>query len=411
MASWILRCVWRINMRIKSLCLAIAAVIMLTGATNWDGAATIDSSGDLPPESHAIATNAFPRNAVVDVTNLENHRTIRVIVASGLPSSGLLATLSRSAAEALGFQDNFVYRIRMIQPPDAAVFSFLRERGLSTVDTNNAPITIDLYVEIEIEEEDEFEPNEFDLLVQDTETEDELPDEPEQINSEPYEEDPLPDEWYLSNLHNEQESPPALSEAPPDILPESSDQSSDDEHTLVSVASESSDDSPGTTDSDQENEQHTTEKILNLIPSEERIPEGPEIVIAPEDIVPPLDPLPATEQGAEHTFITVTQPPEIPATEAESTSLSGHIPFQPPIISELEHGKWYIQVAAFLHLEQAENETRQIGTDYPLVIQQVETNSTLFRVLLGPLMNQGESNAMLQRIKSIGYTDAFTRNG
>jgi len=46
---------------------------------------------------------------------------------------------------------------------------------------------------------------------------------------------------------------------------------------------------------------------------------------------------------------------------------------------------------------------------YPLAVQNVGSDTNpMFRILLGPL-NQGESGAMLQRFKSIGYSDAFIR--
>jgi hypothetical protein len=57
-----------------------------------------------------------------------------------------------------------------------------------------------------------------------------------------------------------------------------------------------------------------------------------------------------------------------------------------------------------------EFEINRIGTAYPTVIQIAGTESDpMYRILLGPL-SQGESGAMLQRFKSIGYKDAFIRS-
>ena len=60
---------------------------------------------------------------MVDVTNLENGRTIRVVVAATLDSPGLLAMLSRNAATAIGIQSRGIGRIRMTQPTDSVAYS------------------------------------------------------------------------------------------------------------------------------------------------------------------------------------------------------------------------------------------------------------------------------------------------
>jgi hypothetical protein len=97
---------------------ALLAVLLLIGASIWEGSAAVSVAGELPEGAYYVATNSFPRNTVVDVTNLENGRTIRVIVAAGLDSPGLLAMLSRNAATAIGVQVRGIGRIRMTTPPD-----------------------------------------------------------------------------------------------------------------------------------------------------------------------------------------------------------------------------------------------------------------------------------------------------
>jgi hypothetical protein len=67
----------------------------------------------------------------------------------------------------------------------------------------------------------------------------------------------------------------------------------------------------------------------------------------------------------------------------------------------------YVQVGAFSLPDGVEYEINRIGTAYPTVVQITGTDSNpVYRILLGPL-SQGESGAMLQRFKSIGYKDAF----
>jgi hypothetical protein len=58
-----------------------------------------------------------------------------------------------------------------------------------------------------------------------------------------------------------------------------------------------------------------------------------------------------------------------------------------------------------------ENELGKIGRNYPLAIQNAgSTGSPLYRILVGPV-SKGESGALLQRFKGLGYRDAFLRGG
>ncbi|MDR0998479.1 MAG: SPOR domain-containing protein [Treponema sp.] len=107
--------------------LLCAAAIVFTGASIWEGAVTTAPRGALPDEGYYAATNSFPRNTVVDITNLETGKTIRVIVSSGLDTPGLLATLSEDAAKSIGLQTRSIGRIRMTQPSDPIAFSRFTE--------------------------------------------------------------------------------------------------------------------------------------------------------------------------------------------------------------------------------------------------------------------------------------------
>jgi hypothetical protein len=111
----------------RLLTLLCAAVMAFTGASIWEGAVTTAPGGALPDEGFYAATNSFPRNTVVDITNLETGKTIRVIVSSGLDTPGLLATLSEEAAKSIGLQARSIGRIRMTQPSDPIAFSRFTE--------------------------------------------------------------------------------------------------------------------------------------------------------------------------------------------------------------------------------------------------------------------------------------------
>ncbi|MDR1957159.1 MAG: SPOR domain-containing protein [Treponema sp.] len=106
----------------------IAVCILCISASEWEGSvwegnAVVSTTGELPTEGLYGATNAFPRNTVVYITNLETEKTIPVTVVASLDNPGLLITLTREAAEAIGMPIGSLGRIKMIQPADPEAFS------------------------------------------------------------------------------------------------------------------------------------------------------------------------------------------------------------------------------------------------------------------------------------------------
>jgi len=117
----------------------LGAVMLLTSASVWEGAAVAAGPGELPDEGLYVATNSFPANTIVDLTNLETGTTLRVIVAKGLESPGLLAVISAEAAEAIGLKSRSLGRIRMSMPADPIAFSRFTEGDASSGDPDHDP--------------------------------------------------------------------------------------------------------------------------------------------------------------------------------------------------------------------------------------------------------------------------------
>jgi cell division septation protein DedD len=85
--------------------------------------------------------------------------------------------------------------------------------------------------------------------------------------------------------------------------------------------------------------------------------------------------------------------------------------FSVPTISSLTAGQYYVQLIAYNRPEQVESAVSNIGRAYPLLVQSAGTReSPIYRILIGPV-NLGESGALLQRFKGLGYKDAFIRQG
>jgi len=118
-------------MRKKIVVGVIAALCLFVSASPWEGAAATAPEGELPGNGRYIATNSFPRNTVVDIVNIETNKSTRVIVARGLDSPGLLAIVSREAADLIGMRPGSVSRIRMTQPSDPVAYVRFTE-GLSS---------------------------------------------------------------------------------------------------------------------------------------------------------------------------------------------------------------------------------------------------------------------------------------
>ena len=112
----------------KKVCLIVcisASLLILVSASVWEGAATM--SRDLPETGLYMATNSFPINSVVEVTNLENGKTTRLIVYTGLDTAGFLALLSTDASNALEIPYQSLGRVRMSQVSDLLALSRFTE--------------------------------------------------------------------------------------------------------------------------------------------------------------------------------------------------------------------------------------------------------------------------------------------
>jgi len=109
-------------MKTKIIFLIISALILFTGSSPWEGAAAVAPAGELPVSGFFVATNSFPRNTVVDITNIETGKSTRAIVGNTLNSPGLLAVVSREAAELIGMRPGSISRVRMVQPSDPIAY-------------------------------------------------------------------------------------------------------------------------------------------------------------------------------------------------------------------------------------------------------------------------------------------------
>jgi cell division septation protein DedD len=155
------------------------------------------------------------------------------------------------------------------------------------------------------------------------------------------------------------------------------------------------------------------EDKLVLVPADPRVPENKNVrTLPPEAEIAPIPP--------RHPVIPAVHPPEKPDAGEQKPDAGTQKPdagtqkpdrkFSVPLITMLERGRYYLQVAAYTKAEHVERELSKIGNIYPLAVQDVgDERNPLYRILVGPV-NLGESGALLQQFKGLGYKDAFVRH-
>jgi cell division septation protein DedD len=321
-----------------------------TGASVWEGAAAVSAGGELPDTGLYVATDSFPRNTVVDITNLENGKTVRGIVATALGSPGLLALISKEGAQAIGLQSRFIGRIRMSQPVDPVSHSMLSG-------------------EYDFSGDPDFDPG---AALKTYGTGDETPS----AGSSPAASPDRPARPHF---------PPAESKAPAETGDESSAPSEGDpgavEETPETIWYIPEETPPAETKTDQ----------YVFVPAPERPPEALSELPDNRYFIDPI-PGPAARPPKENT----------PAPSGK---------FNISWVDRLEYGKYYLQLGAFSRVEAVESAIEKIEKTYPLAVQYIGSpEHPMYRVLVGPI-NHGESGALLQRFKGKGYKDAFIRKG
>jgi len=161
--------------------------------------------------------------------------------------------------------------------------------------------------------------------------------------------------------------------------------------------------------------------LLTLVPAEARPPaeEGfapdPDYVIAG---IAPGHPIPFHE-GIIDPAMLIDPVGEGTLTDA---GIFPHV-FAPPLafpvsmISRLQAGKYYLQIAAYSNVESVQYELIRLdridsSLTREVVVMRGENpeHGTVYQVLIGPL-NLGESGALLQRFRSTTHRDAFIRAG
>jgi hypothetical protein len=422
--------------------------LSLSGASVWEGAAAVSSGGEFPDSGFYVATNSFPRNTVVDITNLETGKTVRGIVAASLDSPGLLAIVSKECAEAVGLQNRSIGRIRMIQPADPIAFSRFGEESLASGDPDYDPeAALKAYGQ------------DPDSAGAEPETGAQIAEPAAEPSVEPTVEPAAEPPVVAVIPHRPGKMPEesAVEEVPVDETPESAPAEVQSEAAVIAVpvtepvpaevpvtdplqpqevpeekaevAAYSEPEAAGAvmvTALPEEVPPEEAEAVLAAAVPEEEVPETPEesVWYTPPEAGSVFTLIPAEERppAAVDTVPEITEfqlveedpgiyPAEEPLYSGEASRVSVPGAFSVPSVGDLEPGKYYLQLGAYSKTEAVEREITKIEKNLPLAVQRTgSADRPVYRILVGPV-NHGESGALLQRFRGIGYKDAFVRRG
>ena len=421
------------------------AFFVISNISPWEGAAATSPDGELPANGFYVATNSFPRNTIVDIVNIETNKSTRAIVAAGLNSPGLLAIVSRQAAEIIGMRPGSISRIRITQPSDPIAYLRFMEglaSGIPPYDSGNA-ITEETYswddtgtadspaarrdtpsdegaqtrisnappyflepewsgrsgrdiINLPVDPSLASGSNQpvEEIAEQTPEEEEEAPPQVAEAVPEEEEEEAPPQVAEAVPEEEEEEAPPQVAEA----VPEEEEEEAPPQ-VAEAVPEEEEEEAPPQVAEAVPVEQTAQAAQYNLVPAEKRPPQGTIYGIDPADIIPQI----ARSSTAGPERVPVLEPviESIPVTERTPAADTN---FSVPRIYELDRGSYYVQLAAVGTPESVESAVSLIDRSYGPVVYKDGDN--WYRILLGPL-NQGESAAVLQRFRSIGYRDAF----
>ncbi len=155
---------------------------------------------------------------------------------------------------------------------------------------------------------------------------------------------------------------------------------------------------------------------------EEPLPESEEDALAsakefgPDDPFSPIILVPADENPPAEAASTFTPTPLSPATPAGDVAknippASGGLEAENrglvKSLSELERGKYYVQIATLAEQNNIDKLLSEYGGKYPLVMVPMKSGKAM-QMMVGPL-NVDEYGAILAKFKDLGFKDSFLR--
>lgn len=417
---------------------------MVSAGSVWDGSVSTAKYGFLPQTGMYAASNAFPQNTIVTVTNPDTGKSVDVMVLERLEDNNLFLVLSSAAAESvgLGYGDIFHGNIseQLVSGPETE-YDYPNNPD---PDVNPSALSgeysalalIQEYIDSELGGVDESliipdtEPevpgittvyNDFDSSVSDF-IEPEIPDAmvdmiPE--NTPEFElaevmEDDIPLAVGMSNsvplvitsnfgvsdhvpeLTVPEEDTPVITSMSMEILEKTEDEitvTELPELPVIIVEEVLSDDPPLA----------VTTPVIESLPVDELIMDV-EVVLESSDPRPPVVSNTEDQEAVVEEVYVVSEPSEVIRDKISAVATYN-------LTRVLAEDSYYLQLGAYREQYSAFDLAVSLGGMYPVTVFVSDSSDLLnYKVMVGPL-GQDESGAVLYSFKSSGYPDAFLRKG
>ncbi|MCR5288761.1 MAG: SPOR domain-containing protein [Treponema sp.] len=438
-------------------CIAICCATLLTAfSPSVDGRAIVAGKGELPSGLFAKTVGYLPGDTV-SVTNPTSGKSIDILVVGSLdPSEGVAIQLSADAASELGIKkdennvvrltkrtgklDESVYGTAIVSPAvSEAVPEEVAETPAATEDVTPAASAV-------------ASSDILETVVADTSESAPVLEEVPVVAEKPAEE--VPEQVNTTLSEPEQTEPETVVTEPAPVVaivpdPETAAEPELSESVDENVPSESVDES---TPAEPVSEVSSGEKV-----DEEKLPEEslpaeivaesvPDKVDTAEPELAPVDPVVSSENEEYAPIVLVPSEPKTPAdvvnedepeeTPVEDSPVVALIPEEQPEVveqatkpvvpasatglpadlskyeraslSDLESGKYYVQIAVLAKQDNIRNNIAQYGKTYPIVLVPL-TSGKAYQVMIGPL-GKDEYGTVLARFKSTSdYKGSFVR--
>jgi len=107
-----------------------------------------------------------------------------------------------------------------------------------------------------------------------------------------------------------------------------------------------------------------------------------------------------------------TTPAAVATVKGSSPAGAAQPPASIPLLKGLAKGSFYVQIGVYGTNDSLQSAIGGFKATYPLAVESLTTKAgkSAYRLFVGPL-TRDESGAVLFRIRSLGYKDAYVRQG
>ena len=345
----------------------------------WEGAASMSRYGEFPVNGLYGASNSFPVNSIVEITNPSKNKKTEIIIVNKLNDNNLFILLSKDAAEKLSIKEDEIITVK------AKIIKKFKtdestEKDLSD-DPDFNPSTALLMKDDKIPAEEKAEESyagKGDLADEIIETIiiSDIPEKVEETAVKPEETteeeiSPKEDTGLTAVIITEDDFP---EEEPEEKAAEGLFEKYDPDTVII-------------TEKDTEENTAEDEKAAEFEEKLVLVPSGPK---PPEngytDEKPSVSDLPAEDEKTEKGYNPTAEPEKM-----------------------LDSNSYYLQIGAYRDFYSADTLAKKMNIDYPVFLYKKDENG-IYRVMAGPL-KKDEKGAALYQVRIKGVKDAFIRKG